>query len=828
MMAVAILLSILVFTSISAAVVAVVGMGVVGGLMMKFKKLSIMKNIDTVKRLKNIVLAMFILSSFNSQVFANGAPSGDVGVILQVNGGSKTLYNVYSNWSMSCNGYTSSSNSFNSRNLGNINTLVLNGAAIVGWSDNSDWLAGQVEYRIWLSSGSRPTSPTGTFNVGGYGSACSTQDQYCFGGTNNVNRVAYIDNQSVNLISGLAPGVYSFEIISHGQLRYSCGSWAQQDNAAVTASFTVNPTVTFNANGGTGTMTNENVNYNTATALTANSFSITGGTFNGWNTAANGSGTAYANSANVTLTSNTTLYAQWLPTITVTVGSYTYNGSAQGPTAVTGNTGGGTVTWSYAGTAYDGSTYSASATKPTKAGIYTATASVTAAGNYLAATSSATAFAIAKVPLTITAANQSVCYGTLATSVTGAGSYTPTGFVNSETSAVIGGSATYTTTYTASTAAGTGGVTITPVTSSLTASNYSFSAATGTITINSLPSAPTLSVTATPTCSTANGTVSITSSTSGLTFSSDASSYSTYSPFTVAGGAAYSITAKNANGCVSTASTGTMAAQPVTPNSTITAPASVCASATGITASVPVSAGGSYSWSISGGSITAGAGTNQITITANASGSITLNCTVTSSGGCISGGSQNTSISIGSPISTITASNVCSNSTGNIASVPTTSGGTYSWSISGGTITAGSGTNQVTYTAGASGTVVFNCTITGSGCSSGGSQNQTVTIYSLPTISGTLTVCGTGTTTLTGSGTAAASTPWSSASTSYATVSGASTTGTVTGVAPGTSNITYTDNHGCTSAASTVTVYALPTISGTLTICGTTGTTSLT
>ena len=65
--------------------------------------------------------------------------------------------------------------------------------------------------------------------------------------------------------------------------------------------------------------------------------------------------------------------------------------------------------------------------------------------------------------------------------------------MNSETSSVIGGSATYTTTYTATTAAGAAGVTITPVVSALTATNYSFSAANGNITITAV----SLTVTAT-------------------------------------------------------------------------------------------------------------------------------------------------------------------------------------------------------------------------------------------------------------------------------------------------------------------------------------------
>jgi hypothetical protein len=95
--------------------------------------------------------------------------------------------------------------------------------------------------------------------------------------------------------------------------------------------------------------------------------------------------------------------------------------------------------------------------------------------------------------LTITAANQTVSYGTEAGTVTGAGTYTATGFVNSETASVITGSATYSTTYTNSTAAETGGVTITPIVTGLTATNYSFTPADGTITVTAAN--PTVTVT---------------------------------------------------------------------------------------------------------------------------------------------------------------------------------------------------------------------------------------------------------------------------------------------------------------------------------------------
>jgi uncharacterized repeat protein (TIGR02543 family) len=58
-------------------------------------------------------------------------------------------------------------------------------------------------------------------------------------------------------------------------------------------------------------MANESISSGTPTALTTNSFTRTGYGFAGWNTAANGSGTAYANGATVTLTGDLALYAQW-------------------------------------------------------------------------------------------------------------------------------------------------------------------------------------------------------------------------------------------------------------------------------------------------------------------------------------------------------------------------------------------------------------------------------------------------------------------------------------------------------------------------------------
>ena len=104
-----------------------------------------------------------------------------------------------------------------------------------------------------------------------------------------------------------------------------------------------NHTVTFNSNGGSGSMSNQVANI--PTALTTNSFTRTGYSFNNWNTAANGSGTSYANGATYSFSADVTLYAQWtaLPNHTVTFNSHGGSGSmsnqiANVPTALVLNT----------------------------------------------------------------------------------------------------------------------------------------------------------------------------------------------------------------------------------------------------------------------------------------------------------------------------------------------------------------------------------------------------------------------------------------------------------------------------------------------------------
>ena len=83
--------------------------------------------------------------------------------------------------------------------------------------------------------------------------------------------------------------------------------------------------VSFNANGGSGTMSSQIFEYGVSESLNANTFTRTGYSFAGWNTAANGNGISYSDNAAVSnLTSldggSVTLYAQWVvKTVTVTL-----------------------------------------------------------------------------------------------------------------------------------------------------------------------------------------------------------------------------------------------------------------------------------------------------------------------------------------------------------------------------------------------------------------------------------------------------------------------------------------------------------------------------
>ena len=125
-----------------------------------------------------------------------------------------------------------------------------------------------------------------------------------------VNTAATAVTRSV---SGLTAGT-TYYVQVQATNSYGITAYANVVSFTTTAA---NHTVIFDNNGGAGSIANEV--HNAATALTTNTFTRAGYTFSGWNTAANGSGTAYADGASYPFTADATMFAQWtaLPNHTV-------------------------------------------------------------------------------------------------------------------------------------------------------------------------------------------------------------------------------------------------------------------------------------------------------------------------------------------------------------------------------------------------------------------------------------------------------------------------------------------------------------------------------
>ena len=97
----------------------------------------------------------------------------------------------------------------------------------------------------------------------------------------------------------------------------TASGYGSTNNSTYYAYFKANQyTVKFDANGGTGSMSDQSYTYSVSQALTANAFTRTGYTFEGWNTQADGTGTSYTDKQSVSNLLSTdgatiTLYAQW-------------------------------------------------------------------------------------------------------------------------------------------------------------------------------------------------------------------------------------------------------------------------------------------------------------------------------------------------------------------------------------------------------------------------------------------------------------------------------------------------------------------------------------
>jgi hypothetical protein len=178
-----------------------------------------------------------------------------------------------------------------------------------------------------------------------------------------------------------------------------------------------------------------------------------------------------------------------------------------------------------------------------------------------------------------------------------------------------------------------------------------------TVTVNPIPATPTITPGG-PTTFCAGGSVTLTSSSAtGNQWSLNGSPIggATGQQYVASAAGDYSV-AVTSSGCSSSSSAVTTVTVNPIPNATITVAASMASGSSGGASVADAGVGATYAWTITGGTITAGAGTRSITFTAGAVGTLNLGVTVTSSG-CSDTKSANVNVTAAAPTVSVTAVN---------------------------------------------------------------------------------------------------------------------------------------------------------------------------
>ena len=218
------------------------------------------------------------------------------------------------------------------------------------------------------------------------------------------------------------------------------------ENITLYAKWTPNTyTVKFNPNGGSGTMADQSFTYGVSQNMSTNVFTKTNKHFNGWNTAADGNGTAYTDGQPVSNLSTTnggivTLYAQWSNKPAQTINFDTSDRTAiygDGTLEARTATAAGTITY-FSSDETIAAVDTSGVVTVLKAGEVTITANA-AETNAYAAGSASYKLAVAPKPLTITVTNKSAYVGSqkpdLSAAVAGT-DYTVIGLTGSDTLSV--------------------------------------------------------------------------------------------------------------------------------------------------------------------------------------------------------------------------------------------------------------------------------------------------------------------------------------------------------------------------------------------------------
>ena len=256
---------------------------------------------------------------------ASSSHTYDTAKALTANGYTRTGYS-FNGWNTQADGKgTAYADKVSVKNLTSTNGATI--TLYAQWTKNSYYL----DLNGWLDGKSAG-------NITGYGTADIYVDgvQKANDVTDFYQKIPYGSKYEIKDIKTVTGHTYVG--VHSGSITGTIGT----SNVGVVLEFKTNKyTVTFDKNNGTGAMADQTFTYGVKQALTKNAFTRTGYTFAGWNTQANGKGTAYTDQQEVTSLSaadgaTVKLYAQWTA-ISYTV-TYDGNGSTGGSTASSSHT----------------------------------------------------------------------------------------------------------------------------------------------------------------------------------------------------------------------------------------------------------------------------------------------------------------------------------------------------------------------------------------------------------------------------------------------------------------------------------------------------------
>ena len=266
-----------------------------------------MKNLNLIKRLwtdshekqkpqrfvRYAVMLIMLLTLGVGQMWANGG-IGYKGVKFTKNGSATGWYNIhnvswdYSNASYECRSGKTGVTDFNNASLGTVTTLKLKAFVVIGWTDNSDYVAGQLKYRLYKQGASAPSYST--YNVGNYGSSSNSSSAANVLASKDNNRVVGNASLTTDIVTAsTAPGNYYLQLQGLGRMQWANGSSHGDFNAnngsEVKASLLVpgfTTTSTSNAYGsvnvGSNSSTTISFTQHYGTALTTSNCALTNST----------------------------------------------------------------------------------------------------------------------------------------------------------------------------------------------------------------------------------------------------------------------------------------------------------------------------------------------------------------------------------------------------------------------------------------------------------------------------------------------------------------------------------------------------------------------